>query len=95
MKRPITACIFAGLILTLGLVGMGDDEFGFRVTNSSSEANIIVEDFADNLPSSKPFVQTPVQMGYWDMMGSNLNIFDEGDVLYLHKIGRASCRERV
>lgn len=84
MKRPITACIFAGLILTLGLVGMADDEFGFRVTNCSSEANIIVEDFADNLPSSKPFVQTPVQMGYWDMMGSNLNIFDEGDVLYLH-----------
>jgi len=86
MKRLIAACISAGLVVTLGLVGMAYGQFGYRVTNSSPEVGDIVEDFADNLPSPEPFVQTPVQMGYWDT-GSSSMTFDEGDVLYLH-IGR-------
>jgi hypothetical protein len=80
MRNLMTACIIAGLVLMpcLGSAGFGD-----RVTNSSPEVGLIVEDFANNLPSPSPFVQTPVQIGYWDI-GPNWALFDEDDVLYLH-----------
>lgn len=80
MRNLMTACIIAGLVLMpcLGSAGFGD-----RVTNSSPEVGDIVEDFANNLPSPSPFVQTPVQIGYWDI-GPNWALFDEDDVLYLH-----------
>jgi len=71
------------LILVLYLAGAVGSEFGWKITNSSPEVGRIVEDFSNNLPSPTPFVQTPVQIGYWDI-GPNWAVFDVGDVLYLH-----------
>lgn len=84
MRNLMTACIIAGLILMLCLGGAAG-QFGERVTNSSPEVGLIVEDFASNKPFGPPFsfVQTPVQIGYWDI-GPNWALFDEDDVLYLN-----------
>lgn len=81
MRNLMVACIITGLVLMPCLGGAAD--FGERVTNSSPEVGLIVEDFANNLPSPSPFVQTPLQIGYWDI-GPNWALFDEDDVLYLH-----------
>lgn len=80
MRNLMTACITAGLILML-CIGGAAGQFGQRVTNSSPEVGLIVENFA----AVPPIVQLPVQIGWLDI-GPNKAIFDEGDVLYL-KIG--------
>ena len=90
MRNLVTACITAGLVLILCIGGVEGD-FGDRVTNSSDEVGLPVEDFATNgipLPSPFAFKQTPVQIGYWDISSNPL--FDEDDVLYLHIGGAIS-----
>ncbi len=80
MRNLMTACLIAGLVLML-CIGGAAGQFGERVTNSSPEVGLIVENFA----TVPPIVQVPVTISWLDI-GPNKAIFDEGDVLYL-KIG--------
>jgi len=66
------------LILMLCIGGVSG-QFGYRVTNSSPENGMIVEDFA----SAGDLKQTPVQIGYSEG-GSNADLLDMDDVVYLH-----------
>jgi len=80
MKRSKGACALMALILVLCIGGAhGLSGFGYKVTNSSPEIGLIVEDFA----SAGAMKQTPVQMGYSDG-GSNPHMLDLDDVIYLH-----------
>lgn len=77
MRNLMMACLIAGLVLML-CIGGAAGQFGHRVTNSSPEVGLIVEDFA----AVPPMVQIPIRIGWWDI-GPNWALFDEGDVLYL------------
>jgi len=78
MKNSMRACALAALIFMFCLGG-ASGQFGYRVTNSSPENGMIVEDFA----SAGTMTQTPVQMGYSDG-GLNADLFDLDDAVYLH-----------
>jgi hypothetical protein len=70
MTNLMRACALAALVFFL-CIGGTSGQFGYRITNSSPENGMIVEDFA----SAGSVTQTPVQMGY--SVGGD-------DTVYLH-----------
>lgn len=68
-----TLYLTVGFLILIGVASSYD--FGSKVDNTSPDLGLPLVDFGGS--------QVPIDIGYWDV-GPNPNIFDEGDMVYLH-----------